>query len=75
MSNSPTILSNLARYVIYYSKHEFNKYTQGFGIFFVKKVIQYTFGDYTKISLLSTIIGRCIYIVFDYNNLDYKSTC
>jgi hypothetical protein len=74
--DSSTKLCGPARCVIYCSKSKFDEHPQDlYGEFFVKKVVEYTFGDYQKASLLGVVTGKHAFIIFDYDNPDHLSSC
>lgn len=73
-SNSLVKLNSLARCLIDCLIHEFDKHLEGPDSI-VKKVVQYTSGDFKKVSLLGTVRWKRVFIVFDYDNPEHLDTC
>jgi hypothetical protein len=74
ISRSSINFCGSARYVIYYLKIKFYKHSKNSETL-VKKVVQYTSGDFQKASLLDIILGIYTFIVFNYNNSDHLDNC
>lgn len=75
MMNTPPILGEHSRCVIYCSRARFNEYSEDWQHSLVRPVVESAGGDYRSASVLGIIKGKKVFIVFDYNNPEHLSTC
>jgi hypothetical protein len=72
--NTPLILSGQSWCVIYCLKARFSEYLKDWQCSLVRPLVKSIGGDYHSASVLGIIKGEKVFVVFNYNNLEYFST-
>lgn len=74
--NTPPILGQQSRCVIYCSRATFDKYPSDWQRLFLKPIVESAGGDYDSTCALGIIKGKQkVFIAFDYKNPKHISTC